>query len=275
MEPKNTINDKSQLVLNILLIVSGFSALFYLVGYLNYLVYYNTLGIYSRFLDFSYSEYVTNGIMVNLSLLTFLLPSVLFFLRLFNLKNMKDQVSKIMSVVAREKLPKQKVGDLQVLLDRIGKSENDLIDIFWKQCFIPLVVSILAGLILAIIMFLNKNILLLPVVSFEVQMLINLIILYLIKRVVKSKKAVDVVFFAVIPVIIFLTLFLLPMTTGYISARQKRTTMNFDSYTIVMDKGEKIESAKFIYFGKDTYFFLIKDTLNIISKSEVTKLEKL
>jgi hypothetical protein len=76
------------------------------------------------------------------------------------------------------------------------------------------------------------------------------------------------------PIILVLVIYVLPFFDGLVQAKYDIKDNEPDSYNITLSDSNKFDKAKFIYYGKDNYFFIINNRLNIIPKDQIKLLEE-
>jgi len=142
---------------------------------------------------------------------------------------------------------------------------------FANRVYVPVAIGIL---LVSLVLYYYQDIKFAFVLfSLVISYFIVYLVLYLVKRMIHSKHIILEAFYIIGP-LIFFTSILLPILNGYLEAKQKIKTNDFDDYTIQMNKGITIDGTKFLYYGKNTYFFKIQNNVTIIPASEINLLIK-
>lgn len=275
MERKyQSFTEMSQIVLNVLLIIGSLSVFLSILGYANLCAYYRTLGINSQsFLEFGNIEILFNGFIENLPLIFIVLYILLPYFPLFEIRSLKNTANNILSSLPHGYLRER--NQLRNAISKAEKIEITLTDTLIKKRYPPysLVILILVVLNIILITYLaNLKRITFALCSIEEQIIIVYTFQLLAKRMITTRKIMSTIL-AVVP-ILFIVLLLLSIINGYLEALNMIQTHDFDSYTIETQRGYNFQDAKFIYFGKENYFFNIDNKLNIIPKSEITLLKK-
>jgi hypothetical protein len=155
---KNSFSEVTQITLNILLIMGGFSALLFFVGYENYKTYYSVLGININFLELQSFNYVINGFSEFFPLAIFFLPLIFYFYySLYEIRSIKKELIQLINL--SEKFPeyKDKATLLTKKLEIIEGNEKFILNNFWIKFKKPQIVFFLVSLIVGIIAFIYQH----------------------------------------------------------------------------------------------------------------------
>lgn len=271
-EDTKKYGDVSQFVLNILLIAGSLSAVFYISGLINYISYYSFFEIKPYFLDFQYYDYLLQGIILHLLLIVVLFPYLFnWYVTLVKLNSIKDDI-----LVFNEKNPiKSKKTSYPIekvkkeLIKQVDELKNSLTRTSMPiRLFVTVVVAILAAV------FLKNMRIVFSLASLSIGYLQVFIYEWLANRTAMSRNPFMHASMWFPMIFVGMTIFFVPMVTGYLEAVVNMKEDGFDKYEVIMSNANKLENAKLLYFGKDQYFFLNGKRLLIIPKQEIVSLNK-
>lgn len=266
-----------QNLLNILGVLSILSVLLFFIGLVNYYAYYVVLGVDTKFLDFEYYQYIFNGI-VRSPLLVFMVVfcTVIYFTNFYEFYrlridffDLKKDILKSDNDDLKNKIV-QEESKINFLLDLQNQAVKRMFGLF-NKIFIPSLVII--GFIVLICYKIHYYGLVFNLLPFALNLGIIFLFSYHLKRFVQTRDALYEFLFVFLPTVFFV-LTVLPLLTGYFEAKQKIKTDDFVTYSVFTQGKEISDNAKFVYYGKDKYFFYINNLLEVIPESEVSLLIK-
>jgi len=104
-EDENSFTTNTQNLLHIFLILGGFSAVLFFIGQLNYNFYYGILGVNSKFFDFQYYDYVSNGFIESLFLIFASISFIPIYHPFYELSKTRKQLATIKNQVLNSNDP--------------------------------------------------------------------------------------------------------------------------------------------------------------------------
>lgn len=262
----------SELIWQILLVLGGSSVLLFFTGYVGNFTYMTILGVPKEFVDLQYNESIISGFIQNLYLLPALNLAAVLSKNLFEIKKNRKEIESFEKRLSkRSYVNSVNVLSLKKLNSKTVKIDSIIREMF-EQLFgiykLPLIY--IQPLILLALYF--KSYGLVSALAFiDVDILSMFAVSFLYKKIIKPKEPFIVKLFGFQTIMLFI-IGIVPMLNGYIRARVNLYFNYFNSYKVTTRS--KTINGDYIYFGKESYFFISDNKIISIPKSEILELQK-
>lgn len=284
MENDLSFKDKTDVVLNLLSIIGGASVLLFLFGYTYLHSYYLRLAVPSQFLEIQYYEYIIKGLAEELGFVLIVLGLCAHYLYLngdTNLIKKLNALNKNLELIKNDiHKPLQDRQEAEKLLEDTSKLINERhnitnahMRIFRKNFNIMYAGLIIVSLVISCTALYQGSYYSASVALISIgSLILQWILIHTYQRLVSSNQIIFEASFLLLFMGAILTGY--SYISGYMDATIKLKLDKLPTFQIDLGSGKTIAQAHYVYYGKDTYFFLENNKLIIIPSSELAKLEK-